>query len=492
MKNWKKKALSLLVSAAMSVGLLTAGAFAAGGTGSESAGIRVELNGEAVTFPDAVPEVLNERTFLPMRAVFEALGAEVDYDGATRMVTAVRGSTTVTMTIGSTQATVTKDGVSTTLVMDVPVYAKNNRTFVPVRFAAQALGCVVGWDSAHQTVILVDAEPMIAAAVASHEYTLLDGLNAYSARFNEGNWAAALEMDLSTTSAVEGTVTMRVTGDCISSDGSAAQMMLDVHRDASGQILPADPEKPETRPVTDTHMEVRMDLESDRIYVLSSGEDSGLPEGTWLSMTMEQALIQGGVSASMAQLISTTQSQSISPAAQIAAQTSTLVLTDKDSACETVSAVVDAVAALLADESFVRNGLSCALAIGPAQDGTLTVLTLNTNEAGDVVGYEMSMDTPMSPEELGLDAASLAELAQKGIQVDGGMLSVRMAANGDTMTATVKIDVGQLMRTDLTVKAQYTPDDRQPVATLPEGAAAVEYTEWIAQQQAERSEAPAA
>ena len=129
---------------------------------AETNGIAVQLDGANVVFTDAVPEVLNQRTFLPFRAVFEAMGAKVDWSGNT--VTAVRGDTKVTMTAGSTSATVQEGESSRTVTMDVAPYQKNNRTYVPVRFAAEAFGCNVGWDQASQTVLILDPENLIGDA----------------------------------------------------------------------------------------------------------------------------------------------------------------------------------------------------------------------------------------------------------------------------------------------------------------------------------------
>ena len=48
-------------------------------TTAAPAAISVQLDGENLTFTDAAPQVQEERTFLPFRAVFEAMGAVVDY-----------------------------------------------------------------------------------------------------------------------------------------------------------------------------------------------------------------------------------------------------------------------------------------------------------------------------------------------------------------------------------------------------------------------------
>ena len=70
----------------------------------QSPAISVQLDGQALTFTDAVPQVVDQRTFLPFRAVFEAMGAEVSNADST--ITAVRGDTTLTMKLGETAATV--------------------------------------------------------------------------------------------------------------------------------------------------------------------------------------------------------------------------------------------------------------------------------------------------------------------------------------------------------------------------------------------------
>ena len=93
-------------------------------------------NGKVVT-SDVAPFVKDGRTFLPIRALGEALGAEVAFDEATNVVTIKLDGKTVTMTLGSAVMTV-GDKVVT---MDTAAYATaEGRTVVPVRFAAEALG----------------------------------------------------------------------------------------------------------------------------------------------------------------------------------------------------------------------------------------------------------------------------------------------------------------------------------------------------------------
>jgi N-acetylmuramoyl-L-alanine amidase len=107
----------------------------------------VYLDGKKLNF-DVEPIIENGRTMVPLRAIFEALGAQVDWDNDTRTVTAIKGDTTVVLPIGSTKPTV--NGKEWPL--DVPAKISQNRTLAPVRFVGEAFGSSVGWDAVARTV----------------------------------------------------------------------------------------------------------------------------------------------------------------------------------------------------------------------------------------------------------------------------------------------------------------------------------------------------
>ena len=94
------------------------------------------VNNEVVNVEDAAPYVANDRTYVPFRALGEAIGAEVNWDNDARTVTYTLGKTEVVMTIGETTYTV--NGEEKT--MDVAPEITNDRTYVPVRFVGEALG----------------------------------------------------------------------------------------------------------------------------------------------------------------------------------------------------------------------------------------------------------------------------------------------------------------------------------------------------------------
>ena len=169
-----KKMIRWLLALGMAGALLGAtAAMAAGETV-----ISVQLDGAPLTFTDAVPQVRDQRTFLPLRAVFEAMGAEVSSEGS--VITATRNGKTLAMTLNETAATLTQNGETTPITMDVAPYVDNTtwRTYVPVRFAAQAFGCAVGWDQANSTAIIVDTDKVVDAALEGKSFTFLEKLMA--------------------------------------------------------------------------------------------------------------------------------------------------------------------------------------------------------------------------------------------------------------------------------------------------------------------------
>lgn len=180
-----KRLLRYLAAAALTLCALQAAV-------SAEAPVTVRLDGRNVAFTDAQPRIVDDRAFLPVRAVFEAMGAAVDFkDG---VVTATRGGRTVSMTVGSTAATVTENGATTALTMDVAPFIDPalGRAYVPVRFAAQALGANVGWDGAKRAVIIVDVEKRLENALAGKSFTCLEKLAAYSAKYDDGIWSSEI------------------------------------------------------------------------------------------------------------------------------------------------------------------------------------------------------------------------------------------------------------------------------------------------------------
>lgn len=113
--------------------------------------VTVSLNNNEIVF-DQAPIIINGRTLVPLRAIFEALGATVEWNGETQTVTSTKGDITVSMTIGKNE--IVKNGEKT--ILDTTPKIIGERTLIPARAVAEALECNVDWNEATHTVIISD------------------------------------------------------------------------------------------------------------------------------------------------------------------------------------------------------------------------------------------------------------------------------------------------------------------------------------------------
>lgn len=124
--------------------------------------LSVQLSGKTLTFPDVQPFFENGRTMVPFRAVAEALGAEVGFDGGT--VSASLGGKVCRFAIGGDTLTVSDRAtgkVLKTVPLDTSPIEKDGRTCVPARFLAESLGLTVEWDDGAQCAVLYDRDALL-------------------------------------------------------------------------------------------------------------------------------------------------------------------------------------------------------------------------------------------------------------------------------------------------------------------------------------------
>lgn len=131
----------------------------------------VKINGEAVSFTDAnsnsnqeiqvlldgkqlsldvPPTIINGRTLVPLRVIFEAMGADIEWNNTTKTVTAQKDATSIMLSIGNTTATVNGQPI----LLDVAGVVVDGRTLVPARFIAESLGADVQWNSEQRSVVI--------------------------------------------------------------------------------------------------------------------------------------------------------------------------------------------------------------------------------------------------------------------------------------------------------------------------------------------------
>lgn len=116
---------------------------------------RVYINGAELELPaDQKPFIEQGRTMVPMRAIFEALGAQVHWDGTTRTVVGQKGEVILHLPIGADKAEVAGYDLS----LSQPAMLVRDRTFVPLRFVSEAFGAQVAWFEDSRRVFIVRHE----------------------------------------------------------------------------------------------------------------------------------------------------------------------------------------------------------------------------------------------------------------------------------------------------------------------------------------------
>lgn len=469
------------ISLAMALAALCSVTVFASAAGAD-AGITVQLDGQALEFTDAKPQVVESRTFLPFRSVFEAMGAQVSADG--NVITAVRGDTELTMTIGETDAQIRRSDAVETLPMDVAPYVDSAtwRTYVPVRFAADAFGCSVGWDQAEQTVVIVDTETLVRSALSGKEFTLLEKLMAFNGKYSTGNWA----MDGTCTAAVSllGSDAIPVLSGSVSgitSGETAAEMSMDLDMDltelmtaliAGEDVSLADLGVTSEDLQMAMSMDLKMDLDAGTFYCKLNDEwmqAAGLPAGTWLSLDLGSMMAEDLADSTLTDM---------EPDALLRGILSTVSLDDRaGDGYAFMSTALNELLTAFSDEGFLKtgDGYETAYLLEPEEFGCGVMLDLSTTSAGDVNGYAFTFVLSIPVE----DADAL--LGEYGMLVDelDLVLTVSMDAQGSTdielyFGATPLFDMGMTM--DMNYRASSTAPD----VSLPAGASVMDYADYLA------------
>ena len=121
--------------------------------------ISITVNSNPITM-DVPPEIMNGRTMVPMRAIFEKLGADVSWAGADQLIFATKGKTFITMKIGVPQMVVqtTDSDESEVITLDTAPFIDSDYTLIPVRAVAEALSTDVDWIDETRTVVITNSK----------------------------------------------------------------------------------------------------------------------------------------------------------------------------------------------------------------------------------------------------------------------------------------------------------------------------------------------
>lgn len=410
MKLWKRFG-AVVISVLMLSVMLTGTALAA--EPAQDSGIRVQLNGTLLTFTDAVPEAANGRTFLPFRAVFEAMGAEVDYDGPTHTVTARKDGILLSMVPGQKQLTVTENGQTRIVEMDAAPYVKasSGRTYIPVRFAAEALGYSVGWDSRHTTVILVDVD----ALFGDTTFELMNSFAAYCARRQAGNnmtLTGSLNIDVTDKTGTSLPAPLKIGG---SVDGIIGEkgVQLTGKLNLTGLSELVEALGQEVSPMellmirsilsslSNLSAEVRMDLDKWMVYASLPAELTGM-ENTWYSVDL------GAYRAQLLGALDMTKMTQLKEAGLrdcLVWVMENLPLNDADTSYDTLAMMAKLYSDLLGDQAFVQKG-NTYVAQTTLEDIVPVTLTF-TKRGNDIVAVDIKMEFDSSALDAPAESVSM-------------------------------------------------------------------------------------
>lgn len=123
--------------------------------------ITVTLNGSKIYF-DQPPIMQNDRTLVPMRKIFEAMGCNVEWDEESQMIDVWSGDENIMTLWVDYESMWTPEAY---IELDVPPIVVNDRTLVPVRAISESIGALVDWDDYTQTVIITYNQKNSSSAV---------------------------------------------------------------------------------------------------------------------------------------------------------------------------------------------------------------------------------------------------------------------------------------------------------------------------------------
>ncbi|NLT20194.1 MAG: hypothetical protein GXY16_04260 [Syntrophomonadaceae bacterium] len=146
----RKRSKAVVVLALLMVGIMATSVLAAP---------KVFVNGLQVKFADTEPIIDNGRVLVPLRAIFESMQAEVNWDASTKTIRATsKHGAVLTLSIGNTRGTLDKDGLQTDIIMDVPPKIVNGRTLVPLRVVGESFNKDVKWQSVGLSAYIDDPQ----------------------------------------------------------------------------------------------------------------------------------------------------------------------------------------------------------------------------------------------------------------------------------------------------------------------------------------------
>lgn len=452
-------------------------------------GINVSVNGEWLDLDGLEPWGLNGRTMVPVRPFLEALGAKVDY--ADNVVTAVLpDGVTLELTGGSTTMTRVSGDKIDKIEMDVPLTAVANRTYIPARFAGEAVGMAVAWDGDYQAAHFTDWDS-IEAQIDQNFATLNTLLSIGQGQSDPEQTYRVKELVSGSmtlygaTEAENATATLGMTMDGLVRGGQAdLDMKLDLDLGDLKEMVTASMLEEEAAALdllSDFEMEMRGDLDQGTLYMtgnkLGDIPGSTVGSGEWVALPLveggealpEEAQTQALTVGSMltAALKESGVSGTGMPPCVSALDTAELLDLILGDDCFTVSTAGSTTTYTLKVDTLALTDKVSALA---EEKGTLDLYLLqsylNNELKVDCTGAFQVRDNQLVDMELDM-TVKVPALITGSTPMD-----ISFSASGDSteMVCTLTAGIGYGGKLEMKAEASVEETSDMPVTTPPEGA----------------------
>lgn len=154
--------------------------------------INVMLDNSKVNFLSD-PVIENGTTLVPMRQIFEAIGAKIEWNQASKQVTATLNNNSIVLTAGSNTAQLNGSNIN----LGTAPKIINGSTYVPIRFIAESTGANVDWDNTTKTVVITTKDKDYSDWVpysTSNLKTLLSNILSGDVVYYNGRYLASPEL----------------------------------------------------------------------------------------------------------------------------------------------------------------------------------------------------------------------------------------------------------------------------------------------------------
>lgn len=452
--------------------------------------VGVMVNGVYVKFPDAAPEVTDGRTMVPVRALVETVDGEVSYDDG--KIVCKTDKAAVTLNVGSDEATVdhpapenSDEATGEIIKMDCAPYIKGGRTYVPIRFIAEALGYEVGWDAYYETAILLDRAALTEAI--DKDFTILNKVQAN--RLPELTEGQSLRAEAK--GKVSVTVFDTLNGNkTYSADLAAKQLMNDeaasgsMSVDMSGAFLDMLMEQTGMDEEADETVQLVVDLLKNLEYILDADgkmffhsdalDRLADKKNVWMSVDISEALAEMGQAGLVVSFADANQITIGSTLAQ-------MMPCESVSEWSSVMEIVDMLDSLYGDGKFTTSGGVSTLTIGVDDLFDLYKdMGLSEDDIAEAKTAFKEYKITMKVDSKGGAVMTCAMETNPQSDVPGMKIAMDVTQSGGNVSMTMNYHIANLGEMKLEVSQTQKSTSDKPMTEPPEGSTVVESIEPLA------------